>query len=193
MARGNPNPRVGPEAMDTQDDARPSGDQNKPQGTASVGDEGASGLATENLKTERDALLDRLARNQAEFENARKRAARQQQDFQEFARADTIKSLLPILDSFDRALQAPAQNLEEFRSGVDLIRRQLHDVLSRLGVRTISSKDEPFDPRLHEAIETIESPDAEDNRVVQELQPGYTLNDRLLRPASVVVGRSPQR
>jgi molecular chaperone GrpE len=189
MARANTNPRVDPEPRDTEDEPWPSGDEKKPQGKATAGNDPNS----ENLKAERDALLDRLARNQAEFENARKRAARQQQEFQEFAVADAIKSLLPILDSFDRALQTPAKNLEEFRSGVDLIRRQLHDALSRLGVRVIPSKDEPFNPRLHEAIETIGSPDTENNRVIQELQRGYTLNDRLLRPASVVVGRSPER
>src|SRR5581483_10635742 len=171
----------------------PASDEKKPQGTASGAvDERGATADHEDLKAERDALLDRMARNQAEFENARRRAAKQQQDFREFARADTIRSLLPILDSFDRALQAPAQNLEEFRSGVDLIRRQLHDALSKLGVRPIPSQDEPFDPRVHEAIETVESPTAKDNHVVQELQRGYTLNDRLLRPASVIVARSPE-
>src|SRR5438067_748405 len=146
MARANSKSGGNAEPTDMENGVRPSRDE-KLQGTASADDnESRPSANTQNLKAERDALLERMARNQAEFENARKRTAKQQQDFQEFARADTIKSLLPILDSFDRALQAPAQNLEEFRSGVDLIRRQLHDVLSRLGVRTISSKDEPFDP-----------------------------------------------
>ncbi|HZP62395.1 MAG TPA: nucleotide exchange factor GrpE [Terriglobales bacterium] len=179
------------ETARTEGERPPPPDEKKPQGTASV-NERRTNADNADLKAERDALLDRMARNQAEFENARRRAAKQQQDFREFARADTIRSLLPILDSFDRALQAPAQNLEEFRSGVDLIRRQLHDALSKLGVRPIPSQDEPFDPRVHEAIETVESPTAKDNHVVQELQRGYTLNDRLLRPASVIVARSPE-
>src|SRR5580658_3914744 len=90
---------------------------------------------TEKLKAERDALLDRLARLQAEFDNARKRAAREQQEFREFAAADVIKNFLPILDSFERALKAGDSNPSEFRNGVELIYRQFQDVLQKVGVQ----------------------------------------------------------
>ena len=93
---------------------------------------------TEKLKAERDALLDRLARLQAEFDNARKRAVREQQEFREFAAADVIKELLPVLDSFERALKAGGE-VSEFRSGVELIYRQLQDALQKAGVQPIAA------------------------------------------------------
>jgi molecular chaperone GrpE len=145
----------------------------------------------EKLRAERDFLADRLARQQAEFENARKRAAREQQEFQNFALADALNSLLPVLDSFEQALLAPAQNVEEFRSGIELIRKQWLDTMSKLGLTPIPALGERFDPRLHEAIATVETQEAEDSRVLEELQQGYKLGDRLLRPARVRVARNP--
>jgi len=144
------------------------------------------------LKKERDALLDRLARTQADFENARKRAAKAQQEFRDFDLEDALKSLLPTLDSFDWALQSPARDLQEFRSGVELIRKQLHDALGKLGITTIPAKGEQFDPSLHEAVETTNTTSSKDNQVAEELQRGYRLKDRLLRPAMVIVARNPK-
>jgi molecular chaperone GrpE len=146
----------------------------------------------ERLKAERDALLDRLARLQAEFENARKRAAREQQEHREYAVIDAVKALLPILDSFDRALQTAAPEASEFRSGIELINKQLHDTLTKLGLRPIPAKGEPFDPRLHEAIEMVDTTEAKDHEVLEELQRGYKFKDRLLRPAMVRVARNPK-
>lgn len=144
----------------------------------------------EKLKAERDTLLDRLARLQADFENARKRAAREQQDFREFALADALKSLLPILDSFERALETSAQEKSEIRSGVELIYKQLHDALGKLGLRAIPATGEPFDPHLHEAIEMVDTNQTPDHQVLEELQRGYKLKDRLLRPAMVKVAHN---
>jgi len=144
----------------------------------------------EKLQAERDSLADRLARQQAEFENARKRAAREQQEFQDFALADALNSLLPVLDSFEQALRAPVQNVEELRSGIQLIRRQWLDTMGKLGLTPIPAVGERFDPRLHEAIATVETQEAEDSRVLEELQQGYKLRDRLLRPARVRVARN---
>jgi molecular chaperone GrpE len=145
----------------------------------------------EQIKTERDALYERLGRVQAEFENARKRNAREQQEFKEFALADALRSLLPVLDSFDWALQTPQQCLEEFRSGMELVRKQLHDALGKLGVSSIPATGEPFDPQLHEAVEMVNSPNAEDNHVLSEVRRGYKLGTRLLRPSMVSVARKP--
>ena len=151
----------------------------------------AAGDELARVKAERDQLLDRLARQQAEFENARKRAAREQRDFKDYAVADAVTSLLPVLDSFERALKAAPQG--EFRSGVELIYKQLADTLTRLGARPISAKGELFDPHKHEAVEVVESAAVADNHVLEELQRGYMLKERLLRPAMVRVARHPKK
>ena len=144
----------------------------------------------DKLKTERDMLLDRLARLQAEFENARKRTTREQQEFREYAVAEAVKALLPTLDSFERALETNAPDKTEFRGGVELIYKQLQDALIKLGLRPIPAKGEPFDPHLHQAIEMVDTREAKDQQVLEELQRGYKLKDRLLRPSMVKVARN---
>jgi molecular chaperone GrpE len=156
---------------------------------AAVADRGAISEA-DKLRAERDALLDRLARLQAEFDNARKRAAREQQEFREYAAADVIKNILPVLDSFERALKAPAGDADDLRSGLELIYRQFQDALQKMGVRPIESVGKPFDPRVHEAIEMVDTNEAEDHHVLDELQRGYSYKGRLLRPAMVRVARN---
>jgi molecular chaperone GrpE len=150
---------------------------------------GAEASETEKLKAERDALLDRLARLQAEFDNARKRAAREQQEFREFAAADVIKNFLPILDSFERALKAGG-NAGDFRNGVELIYRQFQDALQKTGVQPIAAVGQVFDPRIHEAVEMVDTTEVPDHHVLDELQRGYKYKDRLLRPAMVRVARN---
>jgi molecular chaperone GrpE len=169
------------------------GDENSAESASSgTAHAEASGPAAElqTLKAERDSLLDRLARAQAEFENARRRATKEQQDFRDYAAADAIKSLLPVIDSFERALQVRSEP-GDFRSGVELIYKQLQDALGKLGVRAIPAKGEPFDPRVHEAIEMVETTDVSDHEVLDELQRGYKMKDRLLRPAMVKVAKNP--
>ncbi len=163
--------------------------------TATTGGEDTATFQAELQKAqvERDMLLDRLARLQAEFENARKRGAREQQEYREYALADAVKTLLPILDSFERALHTASPEAAEFRGGVELIYKQLHDALVKLGLRAIPATGEPFDPRLHQAIEMVETTAAEDHQVLEELQRGYKLKDRLLRPAMVKVAKNPKR
>ncbi len=153
---------------------------------------GSAGDSSElqKLKGERDALLDRLARSQAEFDNARKRAAKEQQEFRDYAAADTIRPLLPILDSFERALRASAGEKSEFRNGVELIYKQLQDALNKIGLRPIAAKGETFDPHIHEAVEMVDTTDVPDHQVLEEFQSGYKLKDRLLRPAMVKVARN---
>src|SRR5205085_7794205 len=122
----------------------PAGDGEQSSSAASTGasspsSEILSGEAElQKLKAERDTLLDRLARAQAEFENARRRAAKEQHDFRDFAMADAIKSLLPVIDNFERALQSKSE-AADFRAGVELIYKQLRDVLTKLGVQPISA------------------------------------------------------
>jgi len=145
---------------------------------------------SESLRAERDALLDRLARLQAEFDNARKRAAREQQEFREFAAADVIRTILPILDSFERALKTASGESGDFRNGIELIYRQLQDALQKMGVQAIPAVGQVFDPRVHEAIEMVDTTEVEDHHVLEELQRGYKYKDRLLRPAMVRVARN---
>jgi molecular chaperone GrpE len=157
---------------------------------AAAGEASGAGAELQKLKAERDSLLDRLARAQAEFENARRRATKEQQDFRDYAAADAIRSLLPVIDSFERALQVKS-DAGDFRSGVELIYKQLQDALAKIGVRAIPAKGEPFDPHVHEAIEMVETSDAADHEVLEELQRGYKLKERLLRPAMVKVAKNP--
>ena len=197
MVKTNGKSQVDPQELDLEHEL-PASDE--PAESASVPVGGRTTEATappaqtelEKLKAERDTLLDRLARSQAEFVNARKRAAREQQEFRDYASADVIKALLPIFDSFERALQAPASQSSEFRNGIELIYKQLQNTLARLGVRPVPAKGEPFDPHLHEAIEMVETTDVPDHQVIEELQRGYKLKERLLRPAMVRVAKEPR-
>jgi molecular chaperone GrpE len=140
------------------------------------------------MKQERDALYDRMARLQAEFDNFRKRQSKENQDFRDYALTNAIQTLLPILDSLDRALQTQPEG-QEFRKGVELIDRQFHDALSKLGVEPLEAKGQPFDPTYHQAIQMVDSKEVPENHVVDELQRGYKIKDRLLRPAMVTVSR----
>ena len=168
----------------------PAGDGDETSVAESAGESSAPASELQKLKAERDSLLDRLARAQAEFENARRRASKEQQDFRDYALADSIKSLLPVVDSLERALQVQS-DAAELRGGVELIYKQLLAALAKLSVNPIVSKGEAFDPRYHEAIEMVETGDAPDHQVIEELQRGYKFKDRLLRPAMVKVAKNP--
>lgn len=187
MTRTNGKSEV--EGLDTEHEL-PAADESQENPPASAPAPAAEGIELQKLRGERDALLDRLARMQADFDNARKRAQREQQEFREYASADTIKTILPILDSLERALQASSSEKSELRNGVELIYKQLLDALTKLGLRPVPAKGERFDPRLHEAIEMVDTSDAEDHQILEELQRGYKFKDRLLRPSMVKVARN---
>lgn len=147
----------------------------------------------EKLRSEKEAYLDRLARLQADFENARKRQAAREQEYREYALAEALKLLLPILDSLDRALKTEKAGAEDLRSGIELIDRQFHDVLAKLGVEPIVAKATLFNPNLHQAVQIVPTAEVPENHVVEELQRGYKLRDRLLRPAMVLVAHNPEK
>jgi molecular chaperone GrpE len=157
--------------------------------------EQASEIETEleGLRAEKANYLDRLARLQAEFDNYRKRSVKEQQDFRDYALAEALKLLLPILDSLDRALKTNAASLEDFRSGIELIDKQFHDVLSKLGVEPVPAAGEVFDPNLHQAVQMVDTDEIEDHHVIDEFQRGYRIKDRLLRPAMVRVANNPNQ
>ena len=147
----------------------------------------------EGLRAEKANYLDRLARLQAEFDNFRKRSVRAQQDFRDYALAEALQSLLPILDSLDRALKTTGVSVEDFRSGIELIDKQFHDALSKLGVEPVPAEGEIFDPNLHQAVQMVDTDEVEDHHVIDELQRGYRIKDRLLRPAMVRVANNPKK
>jgi molecular chaperone GrpE len=190
MARTNGKSEVDPQELDASHELPASDSAEDAESNESR--TSTEGGELQKLRAERDTLIDRLARLQAEFENARKRTAREQQDFREYAVSDAVKALLPTLDSFERALQTGAKEKSEFRGGIELIYKQLQDALQKLGLRAIPAKGEPFDPHLHEAIEMVDTTDTADHQILEELQRGYKLKERLLRPAMVKVARNPK-
>jgi molecular chaperone GrpE len=142
----------------------------------------------EEVRRERDALQDRLLRTAAEFDNYRKRMDRERRDLAEYTAGEAIKDLLPIIDNLERALQAPAQD-DPLRKGVELIHKQMLEILRRRGVTPIEALGADFDPNVHEAVTQEESAQHREGEVMEELQRGYKVGDRLLRPAMVKVAK----
>ena len=140
----------------------------------------------DRLQAERDQLLDRLARLQADFDNYRKREARERTEYRDYALANTVEQFLPVLDNFQLALRSQG-SAEQLRSGVELIIRQMEEIVRSLGVQPVPTVETQFDPRVHEAIEMVERDDLPDHQVMEEVRRGYTLRERLLRPAMVRV------
>jgi molecular chaperone GrpE len=146
----------------------------------------------DQLKAERDQLLDRLARLQAEFENARKRAERDRIADRDYAVVNVVEKFLPVLDHFELALKS-AGSVEQLRSGVELIVKQMEDVLRQLHVTPVPAEGAIFDPRHHEALGSVERHDLPDQHVAEEIRRGYKLRDKLLRPALVRVASNPKQ
>ncbi len=152
----------------------------------------AAGDETERLRAERDGLLDRLARLQAEFENARRRADRERGEFREYATGSAVEQFLPVLDNFQLALKANG-TAEQLRSGVELIAKQMEEAFRSLNVVPVETVGVAFDPRFHEALGSVESPELPDGHVFEEVRRGYRIRERLLRPALVRVVSNPQQ
>ena len=146
----------------------------------------------DRLKGERDQLLDRLARLQAEFENARKRAERERLEYRDYATGNVVEQFLPVIDNFELALKSNG-TAEQLRHGVELIVKQMDEVLRQLQVNPIPTVGEAFDPRIHEALGSVERDDVPDQHVAEEIRRGYRLRERLLRPAMVRVAHNPKQ
>jgi molecular chaperone GrpE len=146
----------------------------------------------DRLKGERDQAVDRLARLQAEFENARKREARERTDFRDFAVSGAVEQFLPVLDNF-RLAMGSGGSVEQLRTGIDLIVKQMEEVLRALNVQPVETVGTRFDPRFHEALESVDRTDLPDHQVLEEVRRGYRIRDRLLRPALVRVVNNPQQ
>ncbi len=180
---------TGPEndpAAEPIDTAAPDAENGDPVTTSQASGE------IERLKAERDQLVDRLARLQAEFENARKREARERSDFRDFAVSGAVEQFLPVLDNFQLALGS-AGSVEQLRTGVELIVKQMEEVLRALNVTPVETVGARFDPRVHEALESVDRTDLPDHQVLDEVRRGYRIRERLLRPALVRIVNNPQQ
>lgn len=159
---------------------------------AAAPEEPVSRADYDQLKSERDQLIDRVARLQAEFENARKRAEREKAEFRDYAAAGVVEQFLPVIDNFELALKAKG-SADQLRSGVELIVKQMEEILRQLQVTPVPTVGEPFDPHHHEALGSVERDDLPDHHVAEEIRRGYKIRDRLLRPAMVRVVSNPKQ
>lgn len=171
------------------ENTEPTGDETAAdQAEASAGPQAEQGDALKALQREKDGLQDRLLRTAAEFDNYRKRVDRERRELSEYAAADVLGELLPIVDNFERALQAAGDG-GGFRKGVEMIYKQMLDVLRKRGVTSIEAVGADFDPRFHQAVIHEASDAHREGEVMEELQRGYMIGQRLLRPAMVKVAK----
>ncbi len=163
-------------------------------GEMSAEGEGAAAHAGEmtELRGERDQLKDRLARLQAEFDNARKRESKEKQDARDYAIQGAIEPFLGVLDNFNLALKSQG-SAEQLKAGVEMIVRQMDDALRSLNVQPVESVGAQFDPRVHEALGSVETQEHPDHQVLEEIRRGYKLRDKLLRPALVKIASNPSQ
>ena len=162
---------------------------------AKESDEGADENAGPETLTEAQEAMaelnERIIRLTADFDNFRKRAQREKDEARQFANQGLLEKLLPVLDNFEMALTAVKDADPSVRDGVQMILDQLLGVLKESGVEPVDAMGQPFDPNLHEALSQEETTEVEEGTVVQQVQRGYKLNDRLVRPARVVVAKAP--
>jgi molecular chaperone GrpE len=168
-------------------------DPKEPMVDSSEGADAAVDPAVDAVTAERDRLieekndlLDRLLRRQAEFDNFRRRAEREKSEVLEYAGAESVSAILPILDDFERALKVECTG-KEYARGMEMIYQRLSEALKKLGLEPITAKGQKFDPHFHHAVEMVETGDVEDHTVLDEYQQGYKFRGRLLRPAMVKV------
>jgi molecular chaperone GrpE len=143
-----------------------------------------------HLREQNRQLSDQILRSRADLDNARKRLAKEKEEFQQYGLMQTLEALLPILDGFELALAAEGGG-DDYRRGVEIIYLQFLGTLQRLGLEPVEAKGKPFDPNLHEAIMAVETDAVPDQHVVDELQRGFVFRKRLLRPAKVRVAKNP--
>ena len=160
-------------------------------GEGTGGDDADSrGVELDEVIRERDAHYDRLLRITAEYDNYRRRTERERRELTEQATGDLLGDLLPVVDDLERALAADTEDGDAYRRGVEIIHKQLLDVMARRGVAPIEAVGTDFDPTLHQAVMHEPSDGHRDGEVVEELRRGYTLRQRLLRPSMVKVAKA---
>lgn len=173
--------------------ASPSGDQS-PEAPQALTLEDIAALQARAAKTE--DYWERLVRQAADFDNYKKRAARERQDAVKFANQALLEKLVGVLDHFEMAITATSPevqpaNLDSFKDGIQMIYNQFKSVLTESGLEEINAHEAAFDPNIHEAVSQRESAEVPEGHVVQQLRKGYKLRERLLRPATVIVAKKP--
>lgn len=145
----------------------------------------------DDAKTKSEEAINKMMRLAAEFDNYKKRSAREHENIRKYASENIIKEMLPIVDNFERAIESAneSNDFNSFLDGVRLILNQMVNLLGKEGVQQIKSVGEAFNPNIHEAVLHIASDEYPENIIVQELQKGYILNDRVIRPAMVAVSK----
>jgi molecular chaperone GrpE len=146
-------------------------------------------------RSEAQGNFDRLLRNSAEFENYKKRATRQMDEFRKFANESLVKALLPVVDNLERAIASSGEDQKANSSildGLEMTLKEMLKILEKFNVQPIESKGKAFDPSFHQAVMQEFSDDCPENAVVTELSRGYLIHDRLLRPAMVTVSKGPE-
>lgn len=141
----------------------------------------------EALKVQLAEGAERMKRLQADFENFRRRTRQEKEELSNMVVQDFIKELLPMLDNFDRAMAAEATDAAKFQQGVEMIYNQLTEILKNKGMELIDTKDAKFDPNFHQAVMRVENPDLEDEAIAMELQKGYMVKGKVIRPSMVQV------
>ena len=174
--------------QDTQDEM--SADQGAQLDVEAAEGQNKDAVEIEQLRGERDALKDRLARLQAEFDNARKRDIKERQDARDYATQSAVEPFLGVMDNFQLALKADG-SAEQLRTGVELILKQMEEALRGLQVQAVETVGAQFDPRIHEALGSIETVEFPDHQVLEEIRRGYKLREKLLRPALVRIAVNP--
>ena len=162
----------------------PSTGMSDPVESSITGDIAALTAERDQAVAQKEEIWDRFLRKQAEFENFRKRTTREKEEVLHFAAMEIARSLVPVLDDFERALKTPAEGAD-YRKGIELIYKRLYDTLVKDGLTPIESLGKKFDPHLHQAVDTVKG--GEDQTIVEEYQRGYEFKGRLLRPAMVKV------
>lgn len=176
-------PETAPEdaAKDAADAASPDA-QEAPEDDAS-----ALKAQVESLQAALAEKDNRVKRLQADFENFRRRTSKEREELANVVTQDLLKGMLPILDNFDRAMAAEQKDSESFQKGVEMIYTQLHETLKNDGLEPIETAGQKFDPNFHQAVMRVENPDLEDDTIAQELQKGYIVKGRVIRPSMVQV------
>ncbi len=176
-------PETAPEdaAKDAADAAAPDAQE------TSEDDASALKAQVESLQAALAEKDNRVKRLQADFENFRRRTSKEREELANVVTQDLLKSMLPILDNFDRAMAAEQKDSASFQKGVEMIYTQLHETLKNDGLEPIETAGQKFDPNFHQAVMRVENPDLEDDTIAQELQKGYIVKGRVIRPSMVQV------
>lgn len=199
-ADGAPEPARSPQPTASEDDLTPAAalenDAMPQHGAAEAAPENTLDARIAKLQSDIERLNDRTLRAQADAQNARRRAEQEMEKARKYALERFAGELLPVVDNLERALEAASGDDEAIKpiaEGVELTLKSFQDVLRKFQVEPVDPVGEPFDPQRHQAMSLIDNPDAEPNTVLAVMQKGYTLNERLLRPAMVVVSKAPAK